>query len=148
MMRPTFADGLTRWLPMDSGARVHFPSTDISAAINGGPNTTHGLVLKPGHYYTDRRHHSSTTTLQRVEDSTMCPLNYCVYKLVKEVSTELDTTQRVTVQSMASFGTPQRKCQATMKRKLKHPFIHYKQAWTRKRVPMTLMGPQQLHISH
>ena len=91
--QPTFADGPTRWHLTDSGARFHFPLTDISATTNGGPNTTLGLALKPFHYYTDRRHHSNTITAQRVGDSTMCPLNYYVCKPVKEESTEFDTTQ-------------------------------------------------------
>ena len=58
-MPPTSADGHTRWHLMDSAARFHSPLTDISAAINGGPNTTIGLALKPGHYHTDRRHHNN-----------------------------------------------------------------------------------------
>ena len=119
---------------MDSGARFNFLSTDIPMAINGGPNTTLGLVLKPSHYCTDRRHHSSTTTVQRVADFTMCPLNYCVYKPVTEVSTELLTTQGVTLQSIAFFGMQQRNCQAMMKQKLDCPTIYHKQAWTHKRV--------------
>ena len=147
---PTSADGPTRWHLTDSGARFHSPLTDISAAINGGPNTMFGLALKFGHYHTDRRRHSNTITAQRVGDSTMCPLNYYVCKPVKEVSTELDITQRVTAQFTASFGMPQRKCQATKNRKLKHPITHHRQVWTRnKRVLMTLVGQlPQMHVSH
>ena len=147
--QPMSADGPTQWHLTGSGAKSRFLSTGISVATNGELNIMFELALKFGHHYTDRRRHSNIITAQRIEDSTMCPLNYSVCKPVKEESTEFSITQWVTTQSMASSGMPQRKCQATKNLKLKHPITHHRQAWTRnKRILMTLVGQPQLHVSH